>query len=45
MLMGNMAKTLRTVVVIEITDAADNDRSNEDGYHDDVRKCVENDAF
>eukprot|EP00064_Thunnus_orientalis_P017049 superscaffoldBa00003520_g17123 len=27
MLMGNMAKTLRTVMVIEMTDAADNDRS------------------
>lgn len=45
MLMGNMAKMLRTMMVIEMTDTADNYCSNEDGYHDDVRKCVENDTI
>lgn len=43
MLMRNMARILR--MVIGLTDAADNDSSNEDGYRDDVRKYVVNDTF
>lgn len=43
MLMRNMAKMLR--MVIGLTDAADNDSSNEDGYRDDVRRFVENDTI
>lgn len=38
MLVRNMAKMLR--MDLGLTDTADNDSSNEDGYHDDVRKFV-----
>lgn len=45
MVMRKMAKMLRMGMVIALTGAADNDGSNEDGYHDDVRKFVEIDTF